>query len=104
MGEEVGRDFVMQKHRVKSTEDPWCLLVFSVRKAAWVVCRGGPWKLVTPTAWLILITSDFLSCFSLSLCISALLVSGWDENQMGPSCSALKWWEAVGLILLSLSQ
>lgn len=47
---------------------------------------------VTPTAWLILIAPCSFSLL-LSLFISTLLISGWEETRVGLSCGALKGWE-----------
>lgn len=40
--------------------------------------------MITPTLWLLMVYPAFLPCSWLSLYVTALLVSGWDETEVGP--------------------
>lgn len=83
------------ENSVKSAEFPqWLfwLLVSSVVKAVEVT---GKW--IALAAWLVPVVSDFLSCFQLPLCISALPVSGLGETKVDFLCSASKAGVAHGL-------
>lgn len=63
--------------------------------------------LVTPTVWLIVVALALLPCSLLFLYLSALLVSGWDETEVGlcgvpPKAGTLVahpslpfWWEKL---------
>lgn len=89
---------------VKSEGSPqWLcwLMISSVAKAVWVLCRTVPGIVVIPTAQLIPVYPALLvsCCFY----VSALLVSWWDEAEVSPLCIAPNGWH-WSLTPLSLSR
>lgn len=77
------------------------LMISSVAKAVWVLCRTVPGIVVIPTAQLIPVSPALL--VSCCLYVSALLVSWWDEAEVSPLCIAPNGWH-WSLTPLSLSR